>query len=164
MKKTSVVLCFAMISFVFAGGDKSGSLSPVTNMQMPEKACQVSKVYVDHEAKLMWQDQPYTDAEDGGFKQGYSVGKVGTHSHAIQYCRTLNYGGYGDWRVPTADELMQVHAPQHNPFTYHRGADFWTSTPAVANKYYVVFPADAMQYQRTADESNYVRCVRCLDK
>ena len=165
MKKTSwAVLFFAMTSFVFGGGDKGGLLSAVAKIQTPVKVCQEAKLYIDYAQNLMWQDQPYTDGEDGGFKQGYSAGKVGTHSDAMRYCRVLNYGGYTDWRLPTADELIQVHAPQHNPFIYHRGADFWSSTPASANKYYVVYTADAMRYERSTSETNYIRCVRCLEK
>lgn len=145
-----------------AGGDKSATLSPVA--EMSNASCKTNKVYVEADAKLMWQDTTYTDGEDGAYKRGHSVGKAGKHRHAMNYCRALNYAGYNDWRLPTSDELTNVHRPQHNPFAYHRGSDFWSATPTTENRYYVVYTADAMQYARKPSESNYIRCVRCVDE
>ena len=163
MKKVLITACISMFTtLLMAGGDTSATLSPVAKIS--DKSCKTNKVYVEADAGLMWQDQAYTDAEDGAFKRGYSVSKAGKHRHAVNYCRALNYAGYSDWRLPTADELAHVHSPQGNPFTYDRGSDFWSSTPATENRYYVVFTADAMQYARKPSESNYIRCVRCVGK
>ncbi|UPT77620.1 DUF1566 domain-containing protein [Sulfurovum sp. XGS-02] len=162
MKKVLISASLAMFTtLLMAGGDTSETLSPV--VEVSKTPCKTNKVYIDADQKLMWQDAVYTDGEDGAFKRGHSVGKAGKHGHAMNYCRALNYAGYNDWRLPTADELTNVHNPQDNPFTYHRGADFWSSTPTTENRYYVVFTADAMQYARNPSESNYIRCVRCLD-
>lgn len=161
MKKVLISACVSMLAtLLMAGGDAAPILSPVAKIST--KSCKENKVYIQSEAGLMWQDQPYTDAEDGAYKRGHSVGKAGKHRHAMNYCRSLNYNGYNDWRLPTADELSGVHEPQHNPFAYYRGSDFWTSTPTTENRYYVIFTADAMQYKRKPSESNYIRCVRCL--
>ena len=163
MKKVLILACVSMLTtLLMAGGDKSATLSPVT--EMSNASCKTNKVYVEADAKLMWQDAAYTDGEDGAYKRGQSVGKAGKHRHAMNYCRALNYAGYNDWRLPTSGELMTVHAPQHNPFTYHRGSDFWSATPTTENRYYVVFTADAMQYARKPSESNYIRCVRCVEE
>ena len=163
MKKLLITACIsAFTTLLMAGGDTSVTLSPVAKIS--DKSCKVNKIYVEADAGLMWQDQAYTDAEDGAYKRGHSVSKAGKFRHAMNYCRALNYAGYSDWRLPTADELAHVHAPQGNPFTYYRGSDFWSATPATENKYYVVFTADAMQYARKQSESNYIRCVRCLDE
>ncbi|MCO4845604.1 MAG: DUF1566 domain-containing protein [Sulfurovum sp.] len=161
MKKVLISACLSMLTtLLMAGGDTSATLSPVAKIS--NATCKTNKVYVESDAGLMWQDQAYTDAEDGAYKRENSVAKAGKHRHAMNYCRALNYAGYNDWRLPTADELMNVHAPQLNPFTYYRGSDFWSATPTAENKYYVVFTADAMQYARKPSESNYIRCVRCL--
>ena len=163
MKKVLISACLSMFTtLLIAGGDTSATLTPVATME--NASCKTNKVYVDADAKLMWQDAAYTDGEDGAYKRGQSVGKAGKYRHAMNYCRVLNYAGYNDWRLPTADELMNVHTPQGNPFVYHRGSDFWSSTPTTENRYYVVYTADAMQYPRKASESNYIRCVRCLGK
>lgn len=163
MKKVLISACISMFTtLLMAGGDTSATLSPVT--EMSNTSCKTNKVYIEADAKLMWQDAVYTDGEDGAYKRGHSVGKAGKHRHAMNYCRALNYAGYNDWRLPTSDELTNVHNPQGNPFTYYRGSDFWSSTPTTENRYYVVFTADAMQYARKPSQSNYIRCVRCLDE
>jgi hypothetical protein len=163
MKKVLISACVSVFTtLLMAGGDTSATLAPVAKIS--NKVCKTNKVYVDSDTNLMWQDQAYTAAEDGAFKREHSVAKAGKHRHAMNYCRALNYAGYTDWRLPTADELSGVHQPQENPFAYHRGSDFWTATPTTENRYYVVFTADAMQYARKPSESNYIRCVRCLDE
>ena len=161
MKKVLISACISMLTtLLMAGGDKSATLAPVA--EISNASCKTNKIYVENDTKLMWQDQDYTDAEDGAYKRGHSVGKAGTLSHARNYCRALNYAGYSDWRLPTADELTHMHDAQYNPFKYIRGADFWSATPATDTRYYVVFAADARPYKRTPSESNYIRCVRCL--
>ncbi|SFV90323.1 hypothetical protein MNB_SV-4-357 [hydrothermal vent metagenome] len=59
---------------------------------------------------------------------------------------------------------MKIHHDAGQHFIHFRDRDFWSSTPAVEGKYYVVFPADAYRYARKAKESNYIRCVRCSAK
>jgi hypothetical protein len=163
MKKVLIAACISMFTtLLMAGGDTSTTLSPVAKIS--NKSCKTNKIYVEADAGLMWQDQAYTTAEDGAYKRGHSVAKAGKLRHAMNYCRTLNYAGYNDWRLPTADELAHVHNPQGNPFAYGRGSDFWSSTPSTENRYYVVFTADAMQYERKPSETNYIRCVRCVGK
>ena len=161
MKKVLIAACVSMLTtLLMAGGDKTTTLAPVAGI--PAAPCKTNNVYVENDTKLMWQDQAYTDAEIGATKRGHSVGKAGTLSHARNYCRTLNYSGYTDWRLPTSEELMYMHNAQDDPFVYSKGSDFWSSTPATENRYYVVYAADAHRYKRNPSESNYIRCVRCL--
>ena len=84
--------------------------------------------------------------------------------HAEAYCRTLDYAGYSDWRLPTSDELQRVHRISGQVFTYFRDTDFWTSTPASVGRHYVVYPADAYIYEQKSRRTNYIRCVRCLQR
>jgi hypothetical protein len=70
--------------------------------------------------------------------------------------------GYSDWRLPTSDELQHVHRKYGQVFSFFRGTDFWTSTPASKGRYYVVYPADAYVYEQQTARTNYIRCVRCL--
>ncbi len=161
MKKVLISACISMLTtLLMAGGNVSSSLPPVAKISTA--SCKTDKVYVENDAKLMWQDQAYTDAEDGAYKREHSVSKAGKFRHAMNYCRVLNYAGYSDWRLPTSDELTHIHDKQFNPFSYFRGSDFWSSTPSTANRYYVVYTADAHPYIRKPNESNYIRCVRCL--
>lgn len=151
-----------MVSLLMGGGDVSPALPQMA--QIGEASCKTDGIYIEEDTQLMWQDQHYTDAEDGAFKNEGSVGKAGKWGHAVNYCRALEYAGYSDWRLPTADELIHVHAKEGQVFTNFRDNDFWTSTPTQGYRYYVVFPADAYQYARSATQSNYIRCVRCADE
>ena len=163
MKKILISAGISMLTtLLMAGGDAGTTIAPIAKIS--SKTCKENKVYIQQEAGLMWQDQMYTDAEDGAYARGNSIGKAGKLRYAMNYCRSLNYGGYSDWRLPTAQELSGVHDPQDNPFAYYRGSDYWTSTPTTENQYYVVFTADAMQYKRNPSESNYIRCVRCIEE
>ncbi len=162
MKKVLTLVCLSMLTtLLMAGGNISPNL-PDTANNMSDASCHTDKVYVEGETKLMWQDQMYTDAEDGAYKREYSAGKAGKFNHAMNYCRTLDYAGYDDWRLPTSAELTYTHYKQYNPFVHYRGSDFWSSTPSDAHRYYVVYTADAYPYKRSPNESNYIRCVRCL--
>ncbi|RRS32161.1 MAG: hypothetical protein P794_01935 [Epsilonproteobacteria bacterium (ex Lamellibrachia satsuma)] len=154
------VWVFMSAALLMAGGNAKSNLSRV--IDIPAKACKTDKVYIEKDAKLMWQDQAYTDVEDGAYKHEKSVGKAGNWKHAERYCRRLDYAGYADWRLPTADELMHVHRKPGQVFTYFRGRDFWTSTPASKGKNYVIYPVDAYRYEHHISRSNYIRCVRCL--
>jgi len=160
----SIIATWILMSatLLMAGGNVTPKLSAVADI--PAKPCKADKVYVEKDVNLMWQDQAYTDAEDGVYKQEHSVGKAGKWKHAENYCHRLDYAGYADWRLPTSDELMNVHSKPGQLFTYFRGRDFWTSTPASKGKYYAVYPVDAYRYEHKTRRSNYIRCVRCLDE
>lgn len=125
-------------------------------------SCRADKVFVEKDVNLMWQDKRYMDSEVGAYKRNYSAGKAGNHGHAVSYCRSLNYAGYMDWRLPTSDELSYIHEKEGSKFSYLADGDYWTSTPTAENRYNVVFPVDAMRYARAVSESNYIRCVRCI--
>ena len=147
---------------LMAGGGVAPASAPVAGIE--KSLCDTDGVYVDKIANLMWQDARYTDGEDGAFKRERSVGKAGSHAYAMSYCSRLNYSGHSDWRLPTSDELIAVHRLDGQVFLNFRGNPFWTSTPTTKNKYEVVFPADAYPYMRKPNNSNYIRCVRCLNR
>lgn len=163
MKKVLISVCVSMATtLLIAGGDTASPSLPAV-ATITNTPCKANKVFIESDAKLMWQDQAYTDAEDGAYKREHSIAKAGTFGHAMNYCRALHYAGYSDWRLPTSEELTHMHDKQFDNFTYSRAADFWSSTPTTENRYYVVYTADAYPYKRKARESNYIRCVRCLD-
>jgi len=163
MRKVLVSTALLSAVLLMAGGKLAPEDIPelVPAIETPADDCTKNTVYKDEETGLMWQDEAYTDAEDGAFKNNGVAGKAGSLQHAKNYCNTLYYAGHSDWRLPTSDELMQLHRKPGQVFTNFRGSDFWTSTPAVTGKYFVVYPADAYRYERKVAESNYVRCVRC---
>ena len=157
MQKTKTVLTlwlFLFSALLTAGGN-------IAVIKDGPNICYADKIYLQQDLKLMWQDEKYTDSEDGAYANGRSVGKAGNWNHAMKYCLRLSYAGYTDWRLPTSDELTAVHRIDGQVFRYFRDTDFWTSTPTTENKYYVIYPADAYPYKRSKKESNFIRCVRC---
>jgi len=160
MKKAVLMLGLVLsTSLLMAGGNITPALPKVADI--PD-SCYADKTYLEEAAGLMWQDQKYTDAEDGAYANEHSLGKAGKWDHASNYCQRLNYAGYSDWRLPTSDELTHVHRLDGQVFKYFRDKDFWTSTPTTEGKYYVIYPADAYQYKRSKKQSNFIRCVRCI--
>ena len=157
MKKTIAVVMTAWMTMLFAGGG-------VAKVQQEAKPCYKHKVYVDYEKGLMWQDEYYTPEEDGAYARNRRYGKVGSHKYAEMYCRNLTYAGYSDWRLPTADELSELHNRPGGVFDYSRDGDFWTATPTTGGKYYVVYTVDAYRFKRNPHKSYYIRCVRCIGK
>jgi len=163
MQKAVLWISSVLLStYVVAGGDTSIMLPPV--VEIPKMNHKSDKVYIEDDTGLMWQDQRYNDHENGALKQNKSIGKAGSFSHAQSYCRVLEYSGFSDWRLPTSDELQHVHRKYGQVFTYFRDTDFWTSTPASTGRYYVVYPADAYIYEQEKRRTNYIRCVRPLNK
>ena len=154
MKKIVLILWLFLSSALLMAG---GNVVPIEDVP---NACYADKTYLQENANLMWQDQKYTDAEDGAYANERSVAKAGKWNHAMKYCRRLNYAGYSDWRLPTSDELTDVHRIDGQVFQYFRDKDFWSSTPTTEGKYYVVYPADAYSFKRLKRQSNFIRCVR----
>ena len=159
MKKIFISYLALSASLLMAGGDIYPA-SPVTT-DIGVQTCETNKVYREKDSNLMWQDEAYKDAEDGAYKRNHSAGKAGSWNHAKKYCSQLNYAGYGDWRLPTSDELSRVHRIAGQVFVNFRGENFWSSTPTTDTRNYVVYTPDAYPYKRYKRESNYVRCVRC---
>ena len=160
--KKFVIATWILISatLLMAGGNAKSNLSPV--LDIPAQSCKTDRVYIEEDPELMWQDQAYTDAEDGAYNREKSTAKAGNWGHAENYCLRLDYMGYADWRLPTSDELQQVHRLYGQVFSYFRGRDFWSSTPAAKGRHFVVYPVDAYRFSHQSKRSNYIRCVRCL--
>jgi hypothetical protein len=163
MKKTVMVLGMLLSTLgLVAGGNVTKTLPAI--VEVPAVIGTENKIYVEDNTQLMWQDQSYTEAENGAFKNQRSLGKAGSFTHAVSYCSRLHYAGYSDWRLPTSDELTHMHKKEGQVFYYFRDNDFWSSTPTTKNRYYVVFPADAYRYARPKRQSNFIRCVRNIKK
>ncbi len=156
VKGIVVASLLASTSLLMAGGSVAPALPEV--VEVPVQSAE--GLYIEKDVKLMWQDQAYTDAEDSAYKRRGSFGKAGKWRYAQQYCSTLSYAGYIDWRLPTSDELQHLHRKAGQLFKYFRGSDFWSSTPASSKKAFVVYPVDAYRYERKVTQSYFIRCVR----
>jgi len=121
-------------------------------------------IYIERKAKLMWQDEKYTDEERRAYYQKTSSGKAGTWGHANIYCKSLDYASYSNWRLPTLDELMNLHEYHNSGIKHSEAVDFWTSTPHREDNYWSVFLGDGYGYIHDRDDVQYFRCVREYDK
>ena len=163
MFKHIIVSAMALSApFLMAGGNTASALCKTAKIH--GKTCKPNKIYLERDVDLMWEDKPYTEAEEGAYMRYHSLGKVGTQQHALSYCKRLKYAGYTDWRLPTSDELSHVHRKDGQVFSYATEHDFWSSSIAERGKGYVVYPVDANRYKRKQNQVNYIRCVRCMAK
>ncbi|MEA3456477.1 MAG: DUF1566 domain-containing protein [Campylobacterota bacterium] len=162
MKKIVMsALSMAIGTMVMAGGD----IRPSGDYDNTRKSCKDNNVYVDYDRNLMWQDAPYGDAEDGAYKHNRSAGKAGRWRYAKNYCSTLFYGGYDDWRLPTVGEFTDLYSGERIKLKHTIDVDFWTSTPSRGNTYWSVYAIVTGQpYEHKSSDTQYIRCVRCLDE
>lgn len=99
-----------------------------------------TNVVLDTLTGLMWVRNVNLDAEvDLGLKTWYE---------ALDYCNTLDYGGYDDWRLPNVREFLSLidfgimgpALPAGHPFTGFDSMDpytfHWTSSAIPANPDY----------------------------
>lgn len=152
-------------------------------------------VYVDKQSGLMWQN----DSDVGTVQKAWlnrencmrcclrgdqdSCGDSGGDT-AEGYCQDLNLGGYDDWRLPTAEELILfghsgfsdwkipiINVPQE-PDKIIREGSFWSATSAQYKgkprkaAYTVMFAVtdgnapEISTFTRDKNHEQFVRCVR----
>ncbi len=108
----------------------------------------------DNGTGLVWQQAAQTT--------GY------TQTAALTYCSTLSLGGYTDWRLPSAIELVSIVDPgasrpsiNTTVFLSTPALPFWSSTTydAPNDAYFVSFLDGSVQFTATFYTDN-VRCVR----
>ncbi len=161
MKKIAIVALLIVTGATVMAG---GNIIPSTSYKNADKSCKDDKVYVDYDENLMWQDASYGDAEDGAYKRNYSAGKAGKWKYAKNYCSSLFYGGYDDWRLPTIGEMVKVYDKKLG-FEHTIGTDFWSSTPSKGRTYWSLYAIiNGQPYAHESSDTQYIRCVRCLDK
>jgi len=122
-----------------------------------------SGIVLDAIYGLMWQDTAEI------FK--------GSYKDAVSYCENLNYGGYSDWRLPSASELLSItdygrYKPAINKAFKHVGKDgsdkygsYWSSTGAsfdAGGVWVVQFGSGFDNWVKINSADNFARCVRNL--
>lgn len=105
------------------------------------------------------------DTETGlEWTKEYATNK--TWQQALDYCETLNYGDYSDWRLPNIEELKTliddtIYSPA-STFPGMPSSLFWSSSSLVNYTYlawYVNFGNGYVgSYNKT--DNRYARCVR----
>ena len=122
-----------------------------------------SGIVVDAIYSLAWQDAAEI------FK--------GSYKDAVSYCENLNYGGYSDWRLPSASELLSItdygrYKPAINKAFKHVGKEggdkygsYWSSTGAsfdAGGVWVVQFSSGFDNWVKINSADNFARCVRNL--
>ena len=160
MKKAVWMILLAAAGTVAMAG---GGIAPAGLNQSARQACDTGDVYVDHETRLMWQDAPYGDTEEYAYKHNRSAGQAGNWRYANNYCNYSTYAGYDDWRLPKVDELVELYNKKIR-FKNTVDVDFWSSSPSKGNTYWSVYAIITGQpYAHKSSDTQYIRCVRCLD-
>jgi hypothetical protein len=124
----------------------------------------------DSATGLMWQDEPYTQAEETAVDKNTNNGKAGNWNYAKAYCENLTLGGYSDWRLPNIYELTTLldNTKSSNPYVidgieniasyYYRSSTTDASVSSLA--WLVYFGYDGSVGWGVKTNSKYVRCVR----
>jgi len=115
-------------------------------------------IVIDNVTGLQWQDNNDTD------------NTYRTWNDANGYCAALSLGGYGDWRLPTIEELETIvdygqyySSITANIFMHVSSYDYWSSTIFAYNTlmaWEINFSCGNSYYYKKDDTTLYVRCVR----
>ena len=73
------------------------------------------------------------DVETGQMWQQGTSKKIRTLADANEYTKILNLGGYNDWRLPTVDELYDLHLTvdlhENGNCTLKSEGNYWSDEP-----------------------------------
>jgi len=108
----------------------------------------------DSVTKLEWQDDNITDTMEW--------------QEAIEYCESLELGGYDDWRLPNINELKTIiDRSRYNPaiisaFEHTSSGNYWSSTTYEDYHDFAwnVYFYSGRVYNGSKGNDIYVRCVR----
>lgn len=108
-----------------------------------------NNLFFDEKNKLVWENKTY-------------FADFLYRSKAVEYCRNLNSNGIKNWRLPTRDELVNLHTtkPAYANITY---STFISSTPAKKNYNYTVAPNGNIGVEGSS-LAYYYRCVKDIGK
>lgn len=96
----------------------------------------------DPNTGLMWQNQAYNEKEVNCSrgKGDCNYGKVGDWHYAKNYCASLVYAGYNDWRLPTIKELKTLSTTEkyksNNGHSYYIKRALLDNMPTISNNSY----------------------------
>ena len=116
-----------------------------------------STMIKDPKTNLIWEDNMHVEEV-----------KI-THIKAKSYCAELKLGNFGNWRLPTLQELLTIvdykrYKPALvNGFNYsNKDTLYWSSTPyaKTSDEFWGVSFKDGATSNASETYDRYVRCVR----
>ena len=110
-------------------------------------------------------DEIVTDAATGLIWQKGDL-SAKRWKEALEYCESLNYAGYSDWRLPNINELASLaNYDKYSPASDFPGIsqeNYWSSTtdiPFLGSALNIFFHTGEIDYA-SKDTFYYVKCVR----
>jgi len=126
-----------------------------------------ANIATDSVTGLMWQDEPYGDAEEEAYLTGSTTQKVGTWEYAKGHCTTLTLGGYHDWRLPTIYELLTLSDDTKLTAPYVvegisnlSSGSYWSATSYDSRSVLIANPQLGYLENDAPSLVFYTRCVR----
>jgi len=127
-----------------------------------------SSKYITTIGDYMWQDEPYTKAEEKAYNDSSDNkehGKVLKWKNALKYCKNLSLGGYSDWRLPSKKELQNLYKQKSklkNIMQSNISSSYRSSTTNASNTgdAWVVRFYNGNDFSNRKTTSYFVRCVR----
>jgi hypothetical protein len=150
--KRSILVLITLTGFLTAGGN----ISSIDTQNIPSME---TSTFFDNDTGLMWQDSKYTDNEQMAKGDKRSFGKVGKWKYAKRYCQKISFAGYNNWRLPTKEELINVHKKMDTLYNVI-DSDYWTSTPVNSKEAWAVYPIAEEAFKHKISDTHYFRCVR----
>ncbi len=108
------------------------------------------------------------EAKTGRMWQVIKGGPFSSQREADEYVENLELGGYSDWRLPTEDELFNLHYiyfwEKNGACVMNRKGEYWTAadgrepTPGHWKTYFLCSPEH--QFVHSPGKRGYVRAVR----
>ncbi len=102
---------------------------------------------------------------DGSFNTDRIIIIHGNENYAALLCANYNGGGYGDWYLPSKDELNLMYKNLHlkGLGSFTSNANYWSSTELNTDQAWVQLFTSGVQYA-IAKRGNqaYVRCIRAF--
>ncbi|TLP39521.1 DUF1566 domain-containing protein [Arcobacter arenosus] len=120
----------------------------------------IRKVVVDSTAKLMWIDN---------FS---NVKNRLNHSDATDYCESLSYAGYDNWRLPTIEEFELIvdktneRSYINRAFKFNMPVGYWASKAHWRTFWFYadyMFFVSGTPYYDSRHKKKFVRCVRDIN-
>ena len=175
MKKKMLTVFAGLTMFsaaLNAGGNIGPELSPVAPIEVAPKVDVLypQKTYTDFNSDLMWMDAPYSEGERQAYENRNDtidhsktpIRKVGSQEYGVHFCENLDYAGFQDWRLPTADELAGVYNQRKDikqVFKYNVNGYFWSTSKRHGDGI-AIYTREGFKYDFSPSKNLYIKCVR----
>ncbi len=152
---------------VVDGSGTVTSFNVSTDKLLPEARRYYVRAYAKNRGWISYGDNVYVDfpwIEFSSLKIAVQTESIGTGNweEVNTMCKNSRIGGYSDWRLPTKDELMQIHILRDKIGIFDDRYYYWSSSVASASTYYTIYLSSGSIVPQKTNDSYRARCVRTL--